>query len=103
MLTTLLALWQEGMKAPLPLPPRTALAWLAGKDALAHYEGTPMQRGEREEPCMARVFPDFAALSADGRFEALAHSIHAPLLAWAGQYVTARHHAKAGLAVRARP
>ena len=103
MLTTLLALWQEGMKAPLPLPPRTALAWLAGKDALAHYEGTPMQRGEREEPCMARVFPDFAALSADGRFEALAHSIHAPLLAWAGQYVTARHHAQTGLAVGVRP
>jgi exodeoxyribonuclease V gamma subunit len=103
MLTTLLALWQDGMNAPLPLPPRTALAWLAGKDALAQYEGTPMQRGEREEPCMARVFPDFAALSADGRFEALARSIHAPLLAWAGQYVRARHHAEAGLAVGARP
>ena len=62
-----------------------------------------MQRGEREEPCLARVFPDFAALSADGRFEALAHSIHAPLLAWAGQYVTARHHAEADLVAGARP
>lgn len=97
MLTDLLALWQDGMSAPLPLPPRTALAWLAGKDAPAHYEGTLMQRGEREEPCMARVFPDFAALTADGRFESLARSIHAPLLAWAGQHVRARHHAKVGL------
>jgi exodeoxyribonuclease V gamma subunit len=103
MLTTLLALWQDGMSTPLPLPPRTALAWLAGKDALAQYEGTPMHRGEREEPCMARVFPDFAALSADGRFEALAHSIHAPLRTWVGEYVTARHHAKVALGEEVMP
>ena len=103
MLTTLLALWQDGLSAPLPLPPRTALAWLGGKDALAQYEGTPMRRGEREEPCMARVFPDFAALTADGRFETLARSIHAPLLEWAGQHVRARHHAEASLGAEAGP
>ena len=62
-----------------------------------------MQRGEREEPCMARVFPDFAALSADGRFEALAHSIHAPLLAWVDAYVRARHHAKVALGDEVMP
>ena len=103
MLTTLLSLWQDGMNAPMPLPPRTALAWLAGKDAVAKYEGTPMQRGERDEPCMARVYPDFATLTADGRFANMARSIYAPLQAWVSEYVRARRHAEVGLVAGARP
>ena len=92
-LTRLLQLWQEGMAAPLPLPLHTALAWLAGKDAVAAFEGSHMARAENEEACLARLFPDYATLVADGRFEALAEAIYTPLLAWSSTHTTAQAHA----------
>lgn len=93
-LQMLLDVWQQGMTAPLPLPPRTALAWLANPDkpATPTYEGDFQQRGEVEEPCMARIFPDYDTLSADGRFETLAQWVYQPLMAWAAQHVRASHH-----------
>ncbi len=91
-LSMLLSLWLQGMNAPLPLPLKTARAQLEEKNASAQYEGGYMQSGEVEEPCLARMFPDFEALSADGRFEDLAQQVYAPLLAWANQHVTARFH-----------
>ena len=97
-------LWFQGMQAPLPLPPKTALAWLAlAKDpakaqqaARARYEGAEPVRGDAEEPCMARLFPDFEALSADGQFAALAQEIYQPLLDWQEIHVSAVLHPKAG-------
>ncbi|MBV5298194.1 MAG: exodeoxyribonuclease V subunit gamma [Rhodoferax sp.] len=88
----LLSVWLQGMNAPLPLPPKTALAWLREKNAGAQYEGGYRQSGEVDEPCLARMFPDFEALGADGRFQNLAQQVYAPLLAWANQHVTARFH-----------
>lgn len=88
----LLTLWFDGMNSPLPLPPKTALAWLAEKNAASQYEGGYMQRGDVEEACMARMFPDFEALAADGRFEALAREVYAPFLLWVNQHVKARFH-----------
>lgn len=91
-LSLLLTLWQSGMNAPLPLPPKTALAWLTDKNPASQYEGGYLQRGDVEEPCMARIFPDYEALTADGRFEVLAEGVYRPLLAWATQHVTASFH-----------
>ena len=91
-LSMLLSLWLHGMNTPLPLPLKTALAQLEEKNASAHYEGGFMQSGEVDEPCLARMFPDFETLTEDGRFEALAQQVYAPLLQWADQYVTARFH-----------
>lgn len=88
----LLALWLQGMNAALPLPPKTAMAWLAGKDAEKQYEGGHMIRGDVEEPCLARMFPDFEALTQNGRFEELAQQVYAPLMLWANQHVRARFH-----------
>lgn len=77
-LDPLLDAWHQGMQAPLPIARRTAFAWLlaeqAGKDpreaAEVSYEGSdaPMAPpGELSyEPCLARTWPDFAALYADG-------------------------------------
>jgi exodeoxyribonuclease V gamma subunit len=88
----LLRLWQEGMRQALPLPPATALAHLAGRNAAQQYEGGFMQRGEVGEPCLARMFPDFETLTADGRFERLAQEVYTPLRDWAQKHVGARLH-----------
>jgi exodeoxyribonuclease V gamma subunit len=80
--------WREGRQgsgAPLPLAPRTALALVRGvSDVAGVYEGSDFgqRRGEAAEACLARSFPDYAALVADGRFEALAQRLFAPLAAW---------------------
>lgn len=96
-LRMLLQLWLDGMNAPLALPPKTALAWLKGKDtaakhrdARARYQGGHHQFGEVQEPCLARVYPDFEALVHDGRFQHLAQQVYGPLLAWRDQHVLAQ-------------
>lgn len=92
-LRMLLALWRQGMNAPLPLPPKTALAWLADKNPLAQYEGDYRLIGElQQEACMARMFADYDALLADGRFASLAQQVYGALQAWAQQHVSARLH-----------
>jgi exodeoxyribonuclease V gamma subunit len=84
----LMQAWREGLHgsgAPLPLAPRTALALVRGVADLAGvYEGSDFgpRHGEADEACLARTFPDYAALAADGRFEALAQRLFAPLAAW---------------------
>jgi len=92
----LLALWLQGMNEPLPLPPKTALAQLTGQNPAAQYDGGYQQAGEVQEPCLARMFADYAALSADGRFQTLAQHIYGPLLQWAEQHVSARTHPTGG-------
>jgi exodeoxyribonuclease V gamma subunit len=88
-LADLLQTWHEGLygsAAPLPLAPRTALALVQDvRDVAAVYEGSDHARarpGEVEEACLARLFPDYAALRADGRFETLAERLFGPLAAW---------------------
>jgi len=121
-LERLLQLWQAGMQAPLPLPPKTALAWLplmeqptkaqqaarytnarqaaqytnARQAARVQYEGAEQVRGDVEEACMARLFPDFETLTADGQFAALAQEIYQPLLDWQKTHVRATLHPKDG-------
>jgi len=92
-LNMLLALWHKGMNSPLPLPFKTALAWLDKPDnALAQYEGDYTHDGEMVEPCLARMFPDFEALTADGQFDMLAQQVYTPLMDWAKDHVQARLH-----------
>jgi exodeoxyribonuclease V gamma subunit len=84
-LRTLLALWRQGMEAPLPLACRTALAFVTDGKPQEVYEGggfnpvTP----EGEEPCLARLYPDFETLTRDGRFQDLAPQLYGPFSEWA--------------------
>ncbi|HZV91727.1 MAG TPA: exodeoxyribonuclease V subunit gamma, partial [Caldimonas sp.] len=78
----LLAAWRRGMEEPLPLPARTAIAFVLGENAELMYDGAFDRDGERSEPCLGRCFPDFAALNADGGFKALAERIYRPMLDW---------------------
>jgi exodeoxyribonuclease V gamma subunit len=89
----LLQLWLDGMNAPLPLPPKTALALVTEKDTVTEYEGGHISSGEVQDACLARMYADYDALAADGRFEALAKTIYTPLLDWVKQQVKATVHA----------
>ena len=83
-LTTLLAAMAEGLRRPLPLATKTAFAWLRqGGDSGAPrqaYEGGYNFQGEvATDPYLARVYPDYAALIADGTFYRLAATLFGPL------------------------
>jgi exodeoxyribonuclease V gamma subunit len=92
-LAALLQLWLEGMRAPLPLACRAGLALVAGaSDVDRVYEGGPYRRGEVEEACLARLYADYAALCADGRFHGLAQCAYGPLLQWTRDRVSLELH-----------
>jgi exodeoxyribonuclease V gamma subunit len=91
----LLDAWREGMGQPLPVAPLTALALLDGGKPEQAYEGGMFLDGEGREACLARVFPDFEALAADGRFEDLADTLYGPLRDWTATHVTVVLHAAA--------
>ena len=96
-----------GSAAPLPLAPRTALALVQqARDAAAVYEGsefTPGRPGEGTEACLARLYPDYAALRADGRFEALAQRVFGPMAEWIARDVVLALHVAAEPAVAGAP
>ncbi|WP_267224028.1 exodeoxyribonuclease V subunit gamma [Dyella silvae] len=88
LLDALLDAMQNGMRAPLPLARKTAFAWLqqaddedkAIKAAQLTYEGSDFGGvGEvREDACLARAWPDFAAMRAGGFLSWLA--LYRPLM-----------------------
>jgi exodeoxyribonuclease V gamma subunit len=89
-LTELLAVWAEGMRWPLPLPPGVALQWLKDKEninALADaYEGNDFKRAEKDkDPALARTYATVDDLLATREFERLAQTVYAPLKDWAEQ------------------
>ncbi len=97
-LRTLLALWRQGMESPLPLACRTALAFVTDGKAQEVYEGggfSPVSP-EGEEPCLARLYPDFETLTRDGRFQEFAPQLYGPLVSWAGSGVRVLAQAGAG-------
>jgi exodeoxyribonuclease V gamma subunit len=88
-LAPLLDAYRDGMRAPLPLARRTALAWLrkiekgteqARNAAAAAYDGSGFggMPGEGSDAYLARAFPDFDAFEAAGFVERVA--LLAPLL-----------------------
>ncbi|MFL6710694.1 MAG: exodeoxyribonuclease V subunit gamma [Massilia sp.] len=82
-LSKLVALWRRNLDAPLPVACATSLALLAEQDAKAVYEGSFQIAGEAaREPCLARLWPDFATLAAQPEALPMAEALYAPLLAW---------------------
>ena len=100
LLADLMRAWLEGMHEPLPVAAKTALALVKEvRDVAAVYDGasfTPSGSdrpgGEGGEASLARLFPDFAALSADGRFAAYAQRLYAPINDWIQTCVTLELH-----------
>ncbi|WP_297907674.1 exodeoxyribonuclease V subunit gamma [Thiomonas sp.] len=81
-LARLLSTWRQARAVPLPCAARTAVEHLRGGAARRVYEGSRHARGEAEDPSLARLYPDFDALCADGRFEDLAQRLFQPILDW---------------------
>ncbi len=80
-LDELLEAYCSGLLGPLPLPCKTAFAFLNEGRPEEMYEGGHNRQGERQEhPGLSRFWPDYAALAADPRFADLSERIYAPLL-----------------------
>jgi exodeoxyribonuclease V gamma subunit len=84
-LTALVALWRKNLDQPLPAACKTALAQLAGGDARATYDGGFELSGEVDDLCLARLWPDFAALAASGAWADTAAALYGPLANWLDQ------------------
>ncbi|MCB1995009.1 MAG: exodeoxyribonuclease V subunit gamma, partial [Rhodoferax sp.] len=85
-LADLLRAWQAGTQgdAPWPAAVGTGLTWLGDKPdaAQAVYEGGERQRGERDEPCLRRLYPDFETLRGAAGFDEAVERLYHPLQAW---------------------
>jgi exodeoxyribonuclease V gamma subunit len=81
-LAQLVGLWRRNLDSPLPVACKTALALLQEGDPRATYDGGFEISGEVTEPCLARLWPDFAALTADGWWPAIAEELYGPLAQW---------------------
>jgi exodeoxyribonuclease V gamma subunit len=89
-LADLLQAWRLGMARPLPVAPRTAFAFLNGKDpdsglkaAQVTYDGSDFNAaaGERmRDLSLARQYPDFAALTQDETFEGWVATLYQPMV-----------------------
>ncbi|MFN3792677.1 exodeoxyribonuclease V subunit gamma [Massilia sp.] len=78
------ALWRLNLDRPLALGCKTALAMLQEGDPRKVYEGDQQTRGEVQEPCLARLWPDYAALVGAGDWPDKAHELYGPLVEWIG-------------------
>jgi exodeoxyribonuclease V gamma subunit len=92
----LMTFWRDGLQQPLPVPCKTALRLCEdGDDKLYEaYDGGFNSNGEvMEEPCLARLWPDFSALNAEPQWRELALSLYQPLLAWRDRAVEVQLYA----------
>lgn len=84
-LSTLVELWQEGHRRPLPMALKSALTLVRSDDlgkAAQTYEGTDHLTAEKDR-YQERIYPTFACLNRTGEFETLARSLVPPLWSWA--------------------
>jgi exodeoxyribonuclease V gamma subunit len=81
-LEAIIGLWRANLDAPLPVACKTALALLAGDDARSIYDGGYELRGEVDEACLARLWPDYASLAGNADWPDVAEALYGPLLQW---------------------
>ncbi len=87
-LERIVELWRAGMDRPLPAACKTGLALVMGGDPRSVYDGGFELSGEVEDPCLARLWPEFAALSAEAGFNDACRALYQPLADWLVQSVT---------------
>jgi exodeoxyribonuclease V gamma subunit len=87
-LEALVKLWRANLDRPLEVACKTALAHLGGGDARETYDGGFELEGEVGDPCLARLWPEFALLRASGGWPAVAEALYGPLVAWVREGVS---------------
>jgi len=65
-----------------------SLALAQGGDPRVVYDGTFEIKGERADLCLARLWPDFAALGAQPDFADCSMALYGPLADWLEQHIT---------------
>ncbi|MFZ6748103.1 exodeoxyribonuclease V subunit gamma [Undibacterium sp. Ren11W] len=81
-LHTLLACWRAGMDRPLPTACKTGLALAQEANAQQVYDGGYQLRGEAEDASLARLWPDYASLSAEADYESCSQALYGALATW---------------------
>ncbi len=81
-LAELVALWRRGMDGPLPVASKTALALVSQGDPRETYEHGFDRRGEKDDLCLYRLWPEYGDLAAEPGFRATAEALYGPLVAW---------------------
>jgi exodeoxyribonuclease V gamma subunit len=89
----LLLAFADGMTDDRPVPTAvlTGVAFLNDPGrARGVYEGNSFggSRGERKDPSLSRLYPDYAALVADPQFETATRRLYQPYLEWLNSSVT---------------
>ncbi|MES2163509.1 MAG: exodeoxyribonuclease V subunit gamma [Pseudomonadota bacterium] len=87
-LRELVCLWRDGMNRPLPTACKTALALAQEGDPRGVYDGGFEISGENDDLCLARLWPDFAALSAEPDFADVSQALYGPLADWLEHSIT---------------
>jgi len=87
-LENIVTLWRANLDRPLAVACKTALAHLAGGDPREIYDGGFEINGEVDDPCLARLWPEFAVLRAAGDWPRTAEALYGPLAAWLRDSVT---------------
>jgi exodeoxyribonuclease V gamma subunit len=87
-LAELVALWRRGMDGPLPVACKTALALIGDGAPRDVYEHGFDRRGEKDDLCLYRLWPEYGDLAAEPAFAATAEALYGPLLAWQAECVT---------------
>ena len=86
-LAAIVDLWRRNLDQPLPVATKTALALVQNGDPRATYNGGFEMAGEVADEALARLWPDFAALSADPAWFECATALYGPLADWVDQHV----------------
>jgi exodeoxyribonuclease V gamma subunit len=82
MLAALARLWRANMDQPLPVACKTGLALARDGDPRSVYDGGFELKGEVADVCLARLWPDFASLSAEPQFLARTLELYGALTEW---------------------
>jgi len=89
MLAALARLWRLNMDKPLPVACKTGLALARDGDPRSVYDGGFEVNGEVDDLCLARLWPDFASLSAEPEFTARSLELYGALTEWLARSVSA--------------
>jgi exodeoxyribonuclease V gamma subunit len=81
-LAGVVAAWRRNLDRPLAVACKSALAELQGGDARTTYDGGFEISGEVQDPSLARLWPDFASLTATGDWPAVAGELYGALVEW---------------------
>jgi exodeoxyribonuclease V gamma subunit len=93
-LQSMLEAFEQNQTNALPFACRSALAWLSGGHDAAQktFEGSTHFRGEGQEPCLARLYPNYETLCANGQFTHWATTLFTPFQRWLKDEVQVAWH-----------